>query len=302
MADSKSSLDIKLKRVDRIYRPGDIIEGVVLVNANKGWTHSGIRLNSEGVIHLSTTSRGIMGMGTDYSAKQINIMKVEQEVCAAGKFAEGTTEIPFEFPLIANPNQSLVESYHGVYISVIYFIQVVCERGMMKKALGKDLEFIVELPMPTKANDSEPTPFNITPESLENVNPSILSSIPKFRIQGRLHRSTYPINLPFTGEVSIEASNVPIKSLELQLVRIESVLADSKWVKEATEVQNIQIGDGNICRNLVVPMYMVFPRLFSCATTISTQFKIQFEVNLMIIFADGYIITENFPITLSREV
>jgi hypothetical protein len=30
----------------------------------------------------------------------------------------------------------------------------------------------------------------------------------------------------------------------------------------ATEIQNIQIADGDICRGLGVPVYMVFPRLF----------------------------------------
>ena len=52
---------------------------------------------------------------------------------------------------------------------------------------------------------------------------------------------------------------------------------------------------------MVVPMYMVFPRLFSCPTVISTMFKIEFEVNLVVVFGDGYMVTENFPITIIRE-
>ena len=33
--------------------------------------------------------------------------------------------------------------------------------------------------------------------------------------------------------------------------------------RAATEIQNIQIADGDVCRNLVIPIYMVFPRLFT---------------------------------------
>lgn len=205
------------------------------------------------------------------------------------KFADGITEIPFEFPIRPNLAQPLVESYHGVYISVIYYIQVLCERGMMKKSLSKDIEFIVEIPTPSNKIKPETTLtiFNITPDSLENISKAVLATIPQFKITGKLHKNNYSINSPFTGEVVIGYASAPIKSVELQLVRIESVLSDDKFSREATEVQNIQIGDGNVVRDLVVPMYMVFPRLFSCATVISTQFKVEFEVNLIVIFADG---------------
>ena len=57
----------------------------------------------------------------------------------------------------------------------------------------------------------------------------------------------------------IQVSAATVKSIELQLVRVETVKhPDSgKVVREATEIQNIQIGDGDITRNLVIPMYMV---------------------------------------------
>jgi len=46
----------------------------------------------------------------------------------------------------------------------------------------------------------------------------------------------------------------------------------SVWV--ATEIQNIQIADGDICRNLPIPIYMIFPRLFTCPTLHTNNFKI----------------------------
>lgn len=86
----------------------------------------------------------------------------------------------------------------------------------------------------------------------------------------------------------------------------------------ATEIQNIQIGEGDVCRNIAIPIYMVFPRLFTCPTLVTTNFKIgnlivckfscllilyfftEFEVNLVVIFEDNHLITENFPIKLIR--
>jgi hypothetical protein len=293
---TESSLDVKLKRFDRVYRNSELVEGTVVVNAKAGWTHKGVQMVAEGCIYLTT---GRSGLGLDSSSKPIPIFKHEIEVAGPGRFADGSTEIPFSFPVVAR-DQPLLESYHGVYISVVYNIGVSCDRGLMKKTLTKDIEFIVEVPT-AKTADSTPAQFDISPDSLENVSASVLANIPKFKVTGRLHRSNYPINQPFTGEVIIKESSAPVRSLELQLVRVETITTDGKSSREATEIQNIQIGEGNICREMVVPMYMVFPRLFSCPTVSSPMFKIEFEVNLIIVFGEGYMITENFPITLSRE-
>lgn len=294
----QSSIEVKLKRMDRVYRPTEVVEGTITVNAKGGWSHKGVNLVAEGIVYLST-GRGL-GLGMDGSSRPLPLFKHSMEAAAAGRFAEGSTEIPFEFVIAGKDGQTLVESYHGVYVSVIYNIQVDCDRGMMKKSLHKDLEFVVEIPT-GKGTEAPPATFDISPESLENVSPSILSTIPKFKVTGRLHKSTFPINQPFTGEVVVQQAAAPIRSLELQLVRVETVIVDGKSTREATEIQNIQIGEGNVCRDMIVPMYMVFPRLFSCPTVSTTSFKIEFEVNLIVVFGEGYMVTENFPIVLSRE-
>ena len=68
----------------------------------------------------------------------------------------------------------------------------------------------------------------------------------------------------------------------------------------ATEIQNIQIADGDVCRNMAIPMHMIFPRLFTCPTIAAKNFKVEFEVNVVIHLTDGHLITENFPIRLVR--
>lgn len=289
-----------MSRLDRVYRPGEKVEGVIIVNAYKGWSHSGLVMGVEGQILLNMNGRGIT-LPTDPSLKPITILKHDAEISPSGKFADGVAELPFSFILKPVEGQKLIESYHGVYVSIIYTISINCDRGMMKKSLRRDIEFIVELPQEGGATDPLPVPFNISPDSLENVSAQVLATIPKFRINGKLHRSKCPITQPLTGEMVVVESFSPIKSIELQLVRVETVIVGSKTLKEATEIQNIQIGEGNVCRGLTIPMYMVFPRLFSCPTHLGSNFKIEFEVNLVVIFSDGYMITENFPIMIYRE-
>mmetsp|Transcript_21003 Transcript_21003/g.30315 ORF Transcript_21003/g.30315 Transcript_21003/m.30315 type:complete len:301 (+) Transcript_21003:120-1022(+) len=295
-----SSLEIKLNKFDRVYRPNSKVDGTVVVNAYKGWQHVGLKMTVEGKIYLNSTARGVGILDSMNANKPISIYREETELVPPGKFVDGSTDVPFQFVLTGQSGEPLIESYHGVYVSVIYSICVSCPRGVMKKGLIKEMEFIVEIPS-GRSPDPSPVTFSISPESLENVHAEDLVKIPKFKISGKLHRSNCPVNLPFTGEVIIELCEAPIRSIELQLVRVETVMGEQSPTREATEIQSIQIGEGNVYRNMVVPMYMVFPRLFSCPTVSNSLFKLDFEVNLIVIFGDGYMVTENFPITLFRE-
>ena len=298
----ESSIEIKLSRSDRIYRPDENCEGVVKVNVYKGWSHHGLNLTAEGEVHQVAPTSGI-SVNSETSDK-MTIFRKFIELAPEGSFNEGVLSFPFKFPVKADANSDgnlqLSESYHGVYVSVVYRVSVRCNRGMMKRELKTDIEFIVELPQ--QREEGEALSFEISPSRLENIDPKILRSIPNFTIKGKVHRTHCNINKPFTGEVQVEMSVATIKSLELQLVRVESVDPNhtGKFYREATEIQLLQIGDGNVTRSLVVPMYMVFPRLFSCPTVINRHFKIEFEINLLIVFGDGHLITENFPLKIFR--
>ena len=57
--------------------------------------------------------------------------------------------------------QKFYESYHGVFVNVIYSIHVECDRGMLKKMLQSDIEFVLEIPATAKAPENEPEPFDI---------------------------------------------------------------------------------------------------------------------------------------------
>ncbi len=70
--------------------------------------------------------------------------------------------------------------------------------------------------------------------------------------------------------------------------------------REATEIQNLQLVDGDVTRQLGIPLYMLFPRLFTCPSTRCESFSVEFEVNVIVVFEDQYMVTENFPVVLVR--
>ena len=64
----------------------------------------------------------------------------------------------------------------------------------------------------------------------------------------------------------VEECSATIKSIELQLVRVETCGYQDGTAREATEIQNIQIADGPVCHGWPIPVHMIFPRLFTCPT------------------------------------
>lgn len=127
---------------------------------------------------------------------------------------------------------------------------------------------------PEMIPNKQPLKFHITPESLCATRRDI---IPDFSIVGRLDSSIFRLSEPVTGEFVIEKCESIIRGVELQLVRIETcglTPGDRDYSRDATEVQNIQLGDGNLLRQLPIPIYMILPRVFACPTLITSNFKI----------------------------
>jgi len=296
------SLDIRLKRADRVYRPGEVVYGYVVVTSKGPLSHSGVTLVMDGSVQLQLSAKSVGLFEAFYnSIKPIQLLSYTIEVAKAGKLPDGITELPFEFTLEPLQGQSLYDTYHGVFVNIQYNLRTELKRGMLAKDLQKALEFIVEVP--NKQPPTAPPPivkFTITPESLENVKKMSRKLLPSFSLTGVLDRATCSIDDPFTGTVVLESSDATIKSIELQLVRVETCGCADGYAKEATEIQNIQISDGDAVRGLSIPIYMVFPRLFTCATVAARTFKIEFEINLVVMLDDGHLITENFPIKLLR--
>ncbi|WAR04255.1 VP26C-like protein [Mya arenaria] len=246
-----ATLDVRLKKVNKVYKEGDVVAGVVIIQSKGDLAHQGVTLLMEGSVNLQLSAKSVGVFEAFYnSLKPILLLHYTLEVAKPGKFPNGKTEIPFEVPLKAKSNKSLYETYHG------YQIKVDMKRSLLNKDLNKQLEFIVEYKETEDRAKPKPINFTITPETLTNLK-----------------------------EIVLESCETGVKSIEIQLVRVETCGCAEGFAKDATEIQNIQIADGDIMRGLPIPIFMIFP---------------QFEVNVVIIFQDDHLVTENFPIKLTR--
>eukprot|EP01098_Paradermamoeba_levis_P007066 TRINITY_DN2939_c0_g1_i1.p1 TRINITY_DN2939_c0_g1~~TRINITY_DN2939_c0_g1_i1.p1 ORF type:complete len:302 (+),score=59.06 TRINITY_DN2939_c0_g1_i1:81-986(+) len=300
-----ANLDIRLKKADRIYRQGEMVSGVVAVASKGTLSHNGITLVMEGSVVLQMSGKNVGVFDAFYnSLKPIQMVNYSVEIAKPGKLPDGQTELPFEFRLEPLAGLPLYETYHGVFINISYCLKCDMIRPLLAKNLQKVVEFIVEVKTDPKTIGTKDvkTPFTVTPEVLENVKKTSISKIPKFKINGFLQTAICDISKPFLGEIQIEECDAIIKSIELQLVRVETCGCAEGYSKDATEIQNIQVADGDVSRNFSVPLHMIFPRLFTCPTIATRTFKIEFEVNLVVLLTDGHLITENFPIKLIRVV
>ncbi|KAK3876977.1 hypothetical protein Pcinc_018266 [Petrolisthes cinctipes] len=295
------TLDIQLKRHSKIYHPGETVSGVVVVESRSETRHDGITLTMDGVasIQLSPKSAGLIESIVN-SSKPFSLINQSVEVAKSGRVPAGKTEIPFELPLIQrSSSKTLHETYHGAYIMIHYSLRCELKRSLLAKDVNKSQEFIVEHRSGKLAKDEmQQVPFEIRPETLQNVRDR--ARIPQFLVRGHLDSAVFPLSRPLTGELTVCECERGISSIELQLVRVETCGSVEGHTREASEIQNIQIGEGDVCRGVALPVYMVFPRLFTCATTIAPSFKIEFELNIVIIFDNDHLVAETFPIKLVR--
>ncbi|XP_072945322.1 vacuolar protein sorting-associated protein 26C [Epargyreus clarus] len=297
-----TSLTINLKRVNKVYHEGEIIAGVVVVESTSDVRHDGLVLVMEGVVNLqlSTKNVGIFEAFSN-SIKPITLVHTTIELVPAGKIPVGTTEIPFELPLRSRSTTGpgLLETYHGVFVNVMYNLKCSMRRSFLNKPLNTSCQFFVQLQQ-QEAAPAKPVRCEVTPGSVR-AGGGGRAHMPHFQIYAEIDSTVCALDKPLTGKIRVEESQVPVKSIELQLVRVETCGCAEGYSRDATEIQNIQVGSGDVLRARDVPLRMVLPRLFTCPTTATGNFKIEFELNIAIIFEDDYLVTENFPILLLRS-
>lgn len=293
------SLDISLNRIDRIYRPGDKVTGNLIVQTKGGFAHSGISIHMSGAVTLQLSAKSVGLFEAFYnSLKPITMVDYLATIEKSGNIKDGNTEIPFEFELKPLEGQDLYETYHGVYVNVTYILKAELIRKFIGKNLARTLEFIVELP-PGPKIEHKPETFSISPENLEAASKR-LKGFPDFEIVGSIMGTKCCINEPFEGTLILKHCAEPIKCIELQLVRVETCGCADGFAKEATEIQNIQVGDGDLPQGMEIPIYMIFPRLFTCPTVGARTFKVDFEVNIVLMFPDDRLVTKKFTLALVR--
>uniref|UniRef100_A0A6G1S8D3 Down syndrome critical region protein 3 n=1 Tax=Aceria tosichella TaxID=561515 RepID=A0A6G1S8D3_9ACAR len=314
------TITIELDRPRNVYQQGEYISGKLILDNKYELKHDGILLSLEGFVDISASLKSVNLLSAfSGSTRSIPLVDFTHELTKPGRLYPGETVIPFKMLIDGCVDAAtLHETYHGVYISIQYFIKCRIKRPIFFKDLVEAREFIIEFdsdPIGAPPAIKQLIKFEITPDSLSAPRREL---IPDFRVTGQLDSLVWQLNEPITGEFQVEHCSVPIRSIELQLVRVETFGSpppssvpldvsssglhdDRESSRDATEVQNIQIVDGNPLRNMPISIHMVLPKLFTCPTVITAAFRIEFEINLVIIFNDNYVVTENFPIKLIRS-
>jgi len=272
----------------------------VIVQDPKGFSFKQMSIDMEGAIGLQLSAKSVGLFEAFYSSmKPVTIVSKRVIVANEAKCARGETCFEFSMQL-ESESEHLHETYHGVYINIQYTLSLEVIMPMMKQNMKKSIEFIVEAPE-TKAIGVEPASIDIVPASVERVHKG---AIPDFRVCGKLQNLNCDLRKPLVGELIVDRCADPgLSSIDLQLIRIETCGCSEGVAREATEIQSVQIASGDVCQGeqWVLPIHMFFPRLFTCPTMKSRNFKIEFEVNVVVKLANGMVIAENFPLQLYRQ-
>lgn len=268
----------------------ELVEGKIIVKSSSSISHYGIRIAVNGSVNLQVRggSAGVIETLVGV-AKPISILRNKiVEVRPSGKIASGTTEIPFSMSIRQPREDNLerfYETFHGGNINIQYLVTVDISRGYLYKSLSTTMEFIVEsdkADLVERPVSPDMVVFYITQDTQRHpLLPQLKSG--GFRIIGKMSTQC-SLSDPVSGELTVEASAIPISSIDLHLLRVESILLGEKIVTEKSVVQTTQIADGDVCHNMTLPIHVILPRLLTCPTVLAGPFSIEFKVVIVITF------------------
>ncbi|GAA0172194.1 membrane traffic protein [Lithospermum erythrorhizon] len=283
------SIEINLSRSNRTYHPNEALEGKIIAKVASSISHQGIKLKVKGSVHLQVRGGSAGVIESLYGVvRPMPILKKVFDVQPSGRIGSGMVEIPFSVRL-RDPGEDNVEkmyeTFHGGNISIQYFVTVDVVRGYLQKSLTATVEFIIESEkdnLPERPVSPEMVIFYITQDTQRHaLLPELKSG--GFRVSGRM--STHcSLADPICGELTVEASAVPIQSIDIHLMRVESILVGERIASEPSLVQTTQIADGDICRGMTLPIYIIIPRLLTCPTIFAGPFSVEFKMIITITF------------------
>ncbi|XP_021909324.1 Down syndrome critical region protein 3 homolog isoform X2 [Carica papaya] len=278
-----SIVDLKLSRSNRIYSPSEPLDGKIVVKSPFSISHYGVRITVNGSVNLQVRGGSAGVIEAFYGVvKPIPIVNKSIEVRPSGKIARGTTEIPFSIVLRQpqeDNSERFYETFHGANITIQYFLTVEVMRGYIHKSLSSTVEFIIEsdkADLLERPVSPEMVIFYITQDTQRHP------LLPELK-SGKMSTQCSLLD-PINGELTVESSAVPIRSIDIHLLRVESILVGEKIVSETSLVQTTQIADGDICYNMALPIYVILPRLLTSPTVFAGPFSIEFKVLIAITF------------------
>ena len=302
-------MEITVDKASKFYEPGEKVTGQIHFKDFKIYDIKGDSLTCKAEAYMDTVSqiRGNMGRPPLEEKDRIYFMKKTVQI-----EKDGVNTKKFNFSLEATEgDEKLIDAYVGVEFSIVvstfisidlsFLIQYKITATATSKSSGMkqsgEMQFYVAAPGAgitiKDGRGMVPQEFVISNDNLET---STTQTIPKFKFDGVIATTNCCFTEPFDGYIIKRHSELQIKSVEIQLVRVETFEGKT----QATEVQNIQVADGDCIENIEIPTYMLFPKIYSCATCTHKKFKIGFQVNIIVIFHNGYQLTENIPVNVYR--
>ena len=309
-------MEITVDKASKFYEPGEKVTGQIHFKDFKIYDIKGDSLFVKAEAYMDTVSqiRGNMGRPPLEEKDRIYFMK---KTVLYEKDQVNTKKFSFQLEATEG-DEKLIDAYVGVEFSIVVSISFFCSFcidlsysccliqykisvSATSKSSGMrqtgEMQFYVASPgsgLTIKDGRSMiPQEFVISNDNLET---STTQTIPKFKFDGVIATTNCCFSEPFDGYIMKRHSELQIKSVEIQLVRVETFEGKT----QATEVQNIQVADGDCIENIEIPTYMLFPKIYSCASCTHKKFKIGFQVNIIVIFHNGYQLTENIPVNVYR--
>ncbi|KAJ6236134.1 vacuolar protein sorting-associated protein 26c [Anaeramoeba flamelloides] len=296
-----TKIEIQLKKKNKTYTLGEAVAGVCIIESQKEFSHQGINLQVIGEISMREPPKETEELEMIFrQTPNYELLKINFSLAPNRKIQKGRTEIPFEFLFQPLSENKLIETYHGEFIQINYVLSISIFRRKFSKKIIKSVELIAKLP-PKKNYTVLAKDFIIRPNSIENLEKETLEKIGEFLIRGKITSLICPIGEPFTGHLQVISSTKKIQSIDLELIRQETCgMQNIGFLKEESVIQTVQLVNGNVSGNVKIPIYMLFPKLFTCPTFKTLNYKISFKINIVIHFVNDIAVREHFQIEMIR--
>ncbi|KAH9579717.1 Vacuolar protein sorting protein 26 related [Trypanosoma melophagium] len=302
-------LSVHVDRIGATYIAGEKVTGCVVVNYATASTFVSIDVTVLGILTIESTIGGcsdLVGFNQTLNLKPLVLMNLRISLHSKGHvLPAGKTELPFLFGLKAsNPDILLIETYNGVCISCSYTLTATA-RGIMGKSTSDSLQILVIVPgqvllLPHVLKEDKGVNFELNEEGIEEHDNIGRMGGLSFLLEGNFERYYNDVDIPISGWIVVRRCNVRILSIELQLLRVEHAATTEVTAHKATEVQRIQVADGDVLHNLDIPIYMFFPRWYTCPSIKTSNLRIVFDVNIKVLLECRQVLSKVVPIYLYR--
>ena len=86
-----SSLELNLSRVDRIYRPGERVEGTLTIAVRHGWSHKGVQMRVAGSAKMGAPQRSLGVFESSGAVRNtVELVRIVKEITPPGRLPDGT--------------------------------------------------------------------------------------------------------------------------------------------------------------------------------------------------------------------